>query len=159
MLKNPSKIVQIRLRGAKVSIFHWFLMPPGLHWSSNSAIRRTLLNRNKHRARAQFYHLRASPFGINFSCKISVFPDPLVDLLFSHVMLILCESYWFWEPSWNPVGAKMVSKINTFLDKCRKIVAQDAPCSRSWSRLSPQTPLEVPQAPFLSSFHVFRPPY
>ena len=73
-LQKPSKIIKVRLQSAKVSIVQRFLMPFGLHFSSNFAIRRALLNRNKHRARAPFYPIWAFHFCVKLPSKFHVFP-------------------------------------------------------------------------------------
>ena len=73
LLQKPPKIAQNRPRSAQGFIFNGFWMPFGLHFPSVFATRRTLLKCNKHRARALFYHLRASHFGIGFQSKFHVF--------------------------------------------------------------------------------------
>ena len=77
--KTP-KISKIRPPERPRPRFWMILMPFGLHFPSNCATRRTLLNRNKHGARAQFYHLRTSHFSIKFPSKIPCFfHTPLLD--------------------------------------------------------------------------------
>ena len=104
---------------AKWSILDRFGMLFGTPYSIKFRDLLNLLNCNKYNEKTSVSLIKAPSFRIHFPHNFMFFQAPLLVAIFDKLCLF-CLKMTIVEPLQNPVGAKMVSKIEQVAPKCSK---------------------------------------